>query len=78
MKKKIKKFFAPLLSKVDNMDNIKKTQTIYQKTDFNNNLICQMPSIFKCCKCKRNNSCINTISQNCLFCGTPNYVKERK
>ena len=60
------------------MNNIKKTQTIYQKTDFNNNLICQMPGVYKCCKCKRNNSVshVNLISQNCLFCGTPNYVKK--
>ena len=63
------------------MNNIKKTQTIYQKTDFNTNLICQMPGVFKCCKCKRNNSCMvpmNVLSQNCLFCGTPNYVKRDK
>jgi len=63
------------------MDNIKKTQTIYQKTNFNNNLICQMPGIFKCCKCKRNNNTMvpaNVISQNCIFCGTPNYIKREK
>jgi hypothetical protein len=63
------------------MENIKQKQTIYQKTEFNNNLICQLSNIFKCCKCKRNNSImvgINFLSQNCLFCGTPNYVKREK
>ena len=61
------------------MENIKKKQIIYQKTEFNSNLVCQMPGIFKCCKCKRNNSIMvlpTIISQNCLFCGTPNYVKK--
>jgi hypothetical protein len=61
------------------MDNIKKKQIIYQKTEFNSNLICQMPGIFKCCKCKRNNSIMvlsTILSQNCLFCGTPNYIKK--
>ena len=60
------------------MEKDKRKQILYQKTEFNNHLICQLPSIFKCCKCKRNNSIIvlvNTLSQNCLFCGTPNYVK---
>ena len=63
------------------MENNKRKQILYQKTDFNNHLICQLPTIFKCCKCKRNNSCdiLNeTLAQSCLFCGTPNYVKGGK
>jgi hypothetical protein len=61
------------------MENIKQKQIIYQKTNFNSNLICQMPGIFKCCKCKRNNSVMvpaTILSKNCLFCGTPNYIKK--
>ena len=48
---------------------------------FNNHLICQLPGIFKCCKCKRNNNTMvapNVLSQSCLFCGTPNYVKRER
>lgn len=62
--------------------NDKRKEILYQKTDFNTHLICQLPTIFKCCKCKRNNNivvCQTVLSQSCLFCGTPNYVKrERK
>jgi hypothetical protein len=62
--------------------NDKRKEILYQKTEFNNHLICQLPCIFKCCKCKRNNSIVvpnEVLSQSCLFCGTPNYVKrERK
>ena len=62
--------------------NDKRKEMLYQKTDFNTHLICQLPTIFKCCKCKRNNNIVVTqpiLSQSCLFCGTPNYVKrERK
>lgn len=58
-------------------------QIVYQKTEFNHSLICQLPSIFKCSnsKCKKNNNIfveIHMISQNCLFCGTPNYIKKNK
>ena len=63
------------------MENDKRKQIIYQKTEFNNHLICQLPTIFKCCKCKRNNTIMvpeNVLSQSCLFCGTPNYVKREK
>ena len=59
--------------------NDQKKQVIYQKTDFNSYLICQLPCIFKCCKCKKNNSILveKTVkSQFCLFCGTPNYVNQ--
>jgi len=58
--------------------NYKRKQILYQKTDFNKHLICQLPSIFRCCKCKRNNTIqvpTNALSQFCLFCGNPNYVK---
>jgi hypothetical protein len=59
----------------------KRSEILYNKTDFNSNLICQLPSIFKCCKCKRNNTIMvssETKSQFCLFCGTPNYIKTKK
>ena len=61
------------------MNSNNRIQILYQKTEFNNHKICQLPGIFKCCKCKRNNSimvAVNVLSQNCLFCGTPNYVKK--
>jgi len=61
------------------MENNKRKQMLYQKTDFNSHKICQLPGIFICCKCKKNNSYtitnVATFVQNCLFCGTPNYVK---
>jgi hypothetical protein len=63
------------------MENDKRKQIMYQKTQFNNHLICQLPNVFKCCKCKRNNSCDfdkDKPVQFCLFCGTPNYVKREK
>ena len=57
----------------------KRKEILYQKTDFNSHLICQFPTIFKCCKCKRNNTINqNCLSQACLFCGTPNYVKRER
>jgi hypothetical protein len=61
------------------MNNKHRTQMLYQKTDFNSSKICQLNGIFKCCKCKKNNSSIiNPINvvQFCLFCGTPNYTKK--
>ena len=63
------------------MENDKRKQILYQKTEFNNHKICQLPNIFKCSKCKRNNSCdlrIHAQAQLCLFCGNPNYVKREK
>jgi hypothetical protein len=60
------------------MEVDKKKQILYQKTEFNKHLICQLSTIMKCCKCKRNNNIMvpeGVLSQNCLFCGTPNYVK---
>ena len=53
-------------------------QMLYQKTNFNHHSICHLSTIFKCGKCKRNNSIIPNnanISQNCIFCGMPNYIK---
>lgn len=57
--------------------NDKRKQMLYQKTDFNRHYICQLPFIYKCCKCKRNNDIISKeiLSQFCLFCGFPNYIK---
>jgi hypothetical protein len=69
------------------MQNDKRKEMLYQKTEFNNSLICQLPTIFKCSKCKKNNTIqitnnidINskTLGQNCLFCGNPNYIKREK
>ena len=60
------------------MENNKRKQMLYQKTDFNNHLICQLPNVFKCCKCKRNNTTVilnKSAVQHCLFCGNPNHVK---
>ena len=71
MEKKEIKLVKPLL-------NMK-----YQKTDFNNSLICQLSTIFKCSnsRCKKNNNILvekHIISQNCIFCGMPNYIKNSK
>lgn len=62
-------------------NNSHRNQMIYTKTEFNHSNICMLSNIFKCCKCKRNNNIIvesNLLSQLCLFCGTPNYVKREK
>jgi hypothetical protein len=59
------------------MENKHRKQIVYQKTQFNSYLICQLPCIFKCSKCKKNNNILvekDVISQNCLFCGMPNYI----
>ncbi len=61
------------------MNNNRRLQLLYQKTDFNHHKICQLPSIFKCCKCKKNNTIMMNKfldSQLCLFCGTPNSIKK--
>jgi hypothetical protein len=58
--------------------NKTRLQILYQKTEFNHHQICQLPGIFKCCKCKKNNTVLvkhNEKAQQCLFCGIPNYVK---
>ena len=63
------------------MNNDRRLQILYQKTDFNHHKICQLQSIFKCCKCKKNNTImVNEIVniQLCLFCGTPNSIKKIK
>jgi hypothetical protein len=58
--------------------NNNRLQILYQKTDFNHHKICQLPGIFKCCKCKKNNTrIIDQYTYNvqlCLFCGTPNQI----
>ena len=59
--------------------NKNRVQILYQKTDFNHHKICQLQNVFKCCKCKKNNTIMvddNTIIQLCLFCGMPNLVKD--
>lgn len=57
----------------------KRKQLVYQKTEFNKSLICQLPNILKCSKCRRNNTLQQTNNslqnyQNCLFCGNPIYI----
>ena len=58
----------------------KRSQMLYQKTDFNSSLICMLPNIFRCSKCKQNN-CIHYKTeiyiQYCSFCGMPNLVKKK-
>ena len=58
--------------------NNHRQQILYQKTDFNNHKICQLNNIFKCIKCKKNNSIFehDKLFQLCLFCGTPNDIKK--
>uniref|UniRef100_A0A6C0EQY7 Uncharacterized protein n=1 Tax=viral metagenome TaxID=1070528 RepID=A0A6C0EQY7_9ZZZZ len=59
------------------MDN--RSQILYQKTDFNSSLICMLPNIFRCSKCKKNNVIhykANIYLQMCAFCGMPNLVKK--
>ena len=61
------------------MNDNRRIQLLYQKTDFNHHKICQLNNIFKCIKCKKNNSIIININiqkniQFCLFCGNPNYI----
>ena len=61
--------------------NNRRNQLLYQKTEFNKSLICQLTNIYKCIKCKQNNNILenkNIFIQTCLFCGTPNYVKNIK
>jgi hypothetical protein len=59
--------------------NNHRLQMLYQKTEFNSHNVCQLNGIFKCCKCKKNNSLMvrpDSLVQFCLFCGTPNQVKK--
>ena len=61
------------------MENNIRRQMVYQKTDFNHHLVCQLPNIFKCSKCKHNNTIVfqqGITVQNCLFCGNPNCIKK--
>lgn len=60
--------------------NNHRLQMLYQKTDFNMHKICHLNNIFKCCKCKKNNTIINQPNQAfqlCIFCGTPNDLKKQ-
>ena len=62
------------------MNNNNRLQILYQKTDFNHHKICQLSGIFKCCKCKKNNSVLvepDKTVQLCLFCGMPNNIKKK-
>jgi hypothetical protein len=59
--------------------NNNRLQILYQKTDFNHHKICQLNGIFKCSKCKKNNTLMvdtNAAVQLCLFCGMPNQIKK--
>jgi hypothetical protein len=60
--------------------NDKRKQIMYQKTEFNNSSICQLSNIFRCNRCKKNNTIqTNTnVFQLCLFCGNPNYIANTK
>lgn len=56
-----------------------RNELLYQKNQFNSSLICMLPNIIKCCKCKKNNIIKledKNIFQYCVFCGNPNYVKK--
>jgi len=62
------------------MNEKQRLQHQYQKTEFNNSKICMLSTIFKCSKCKHNNTIHKLpgiIYQNCLFCGNPNYIKKQ-
>ncbi len=53
---------------------------LYQKTDFHGHKICQLSTIFRCIKCKKNNSIQSTDKsvQYCIFCGMPNNIQHKK
>jgi hypothetical protein len=62
------------------MNESQRRQQLYQKTEFNSSKICMLSSIFKCSKCKHNNTIVSKTGlnyQNCLFCGNPNYIKKK-
>ena len=49
---------------------------LQQKTEFNSWNISMLNTIFKCSKCKKNNNILKNVkSQNCIFCGNPNYTR---
>ena len=64
----------------------RRKQMIYQKNEFNNSSICILQTIFKCSKCKKNNTILGENKniqnvqnvQNCLFCGNPNSILKKK
>ena len=61
------------------MNQKQKDQIIYEKNIFNNSKIYVLSNIFRCNKCKHNNTIQKkegVFFQNCLFCGNPNYTKK--
>jgi transcription elongation factor Elf1 len=55
--------------------NATNRKQLQQKTEFNNWSISMLSTIFRCSKCKKNNTILkNTKSQKCIFCGNPNYT----
>lgn len=42
-----------------------------------NSSIQTLSNVFKCSKCNKYNTILCNISQNCLFCNNPNYVKKK-
>jgi tRNA G26 N,N-dimethylase Trm1 len=49
--------------------------TTISNQHLNNTTIESLNTIFKCSKCNKYNNIIQPLTQNCLFCGNPNYVK---
>ena len=51
---------------------------INQKTDFNRWSISYLTEIFQCSKCKKRNTVFikQSKTQNCGYCGNPNYIKK--
>ena len=55
--------------------NINNRKQLQQKTDFNSWSISMLNTIFKCSKCKKNNTIMKNVKyQFCIFCGNPNYT----
>lgn len=51
-------------------------QILYQKTEFNHHKISQLKGIFRCTKCKKNNTIMSTSNQVqfCIYCNMPNNI----
>ena len=56
------------------MINNHRLQMLYQKTNFTTHKICQLDGVFRCSKCKKNNTILNKVFQLCIFCGNPNNI----
>jgi hypothetical protein len=68
------------ISLVISMNENQRRQQMYEKTEFNFSKICMLDNIFKCSKCKHNNTIYpkaGIIYQHCMFCGNPNYIKKK-